>query len=111
MSYSLSFHCIPGTSSKFLAAALCLLGIFPASVAAPRVNFPFDEGTGNTTTGSVFGYFGILGDAVNLESQPIWTNDTPSGLNADFALAFNLNASAVRQFVNGDLAASPLDLG
>ena len=96
---------------KFLAAALCLLGIVPASFAAPLVNFQFDEGAGSTTIDAVFGYVGVLGDSINPESEPVWTNDTPSGWNAGFALAFNLTESPVRQFVNADLSASPLDLG
>ena len=113
MSYSLTFHRAPAThfAAMFLAAAFSLLAVSPASFAAPLVNFPFDEGTGDTTIDSVFGYIGILGDSINLESQPVWTNDTPSGLSQDFALAFNLTESPVRQFVNVDLAASPLDLG
>ena len=113
MSYLLTFHRAPGRSfvPKFLAAALCLLGIFPASFAAPLVNFPFDEGTGDTTIDSVFGHIGVFGDNITPETRPIWTNDTPSGMSQDFALAFNLAESPVLQFVNVDLSASPLDLG
>jgi hypothetical protein len=42
---------------------------------------------------------------------PVWTNDTPTGLTNDFALAFNLDIPTNRQRINLDFDISQLNLG
>jgi hypothetical protein len=42
---------------------------------------------------------------------PIWTNDTPSGLDGDFALAFNLEIPTNKHRINLDFTPEQLNLG
>src|SRR5688572_17221369 len=93
------------------SACLLLLYLAAPAFTAPLLNFPFNEGSGMTTTdssGGLTGIFGIGGDAA---TGPAWTNETPSGMAGDHALAFNLDNPPVRQRVDADLTASPLVLG
>ena len=44
--------------------AACLTWVLPGQ-AEPLLNFPFDEGTGYTTTDTIHGLVGVLGAPLN----------------------------------------------
>lgn len=54
---------------------------------------------------------GLPYDLVNTVYSPLWTNDTPSGLIGDFALAFVREDAPQREFVNVPYGGYFLDLG
>ncbi|HKS37120.1 MAG TPA: LamG-like jellyroll fold domain-containing protein [Verrucomicrobiae bacterium] len=102
---------LPGSVLAQRAACLLALCLASSAFTAPLLNFPFNEGSGMTTTDSVGGVSGIFGIAGDPATGPAWTNDTPGGMAGDYALAFNLDNPPVRQRVDVDLTASPLVLG
>lgn len=52
--------------------------------AEPLLNFPFNEGTGYTTTDTVHGLVGMLGAPLNPATDTVMLMDTsPSGLPGD----------------------------
>lgn len=97
--------------SLFLKTALCAGVLSTTSLAEPLAHFPFNEGSGDQTTDTVRGLVGILGVPGDPSTQPVWTNDTPTGAAGDFALAFNLNDPPVRPAVTVDAAETPFDFG
>ena len=63
--------------------AACLTWVLPGQ-AEPLLNFPFDEGTGYTTTDTVHGLVGVLGTPLNPATDTVMFMDTsPSGLPGD----------------------------
>src|SRR5215213_8149240 len=92
---------------RLISATAALGAVFALSrnlYAAPVLNFPFNEGAGETTTDTVSGVIGLL-------EGPEWTNDTPAAVTGDFALAFSMDYEDPKDDVYVDLNATPVDLG
>jgi hypothetical protein len=54
---------------------------------------------------------GLPYDVVNPVYSPLWTNDTPTGLIGDHALAFVREDAPLREYVNVPYGGTPIDLG
>src|SRR5688572_22071987 len=94
-----------------ISLATAIASFFSTSLvsATPQANFPFNEGSGTTTTDAVHGFVGVFGIGDDPLSYPVWTNDSPAGATGDFSLAFNLTNPPVRQRINVDFSEAPFD--
>ncbi len=85
-----------------------------ANYAETKVAYDFNESV-FPSTNSVFGAPALpltYGNSVAAALfSPVWTNDTPTGLTNDFALAFNLDTPTNKQRLNLDFTPAQLNLG
>ena len=83
-----------------------------ATLASTRVAYNFNETSFPADSSVAPSRPTILSSALLPSlSSPVWTNDTPTGMGGDFALAFDLNNPLMRQRVTVDYGATPIDLG
>jgi hypothetical protein len=92
-------------SAAMLAAGVVagVLALHPVSAQTTLAEFQFNEGTGKTTASPTNTLVGYLGGVPNPNAIPVSTNDSPSGLTGDLAVALSSSA-----FLVVDDATSPL---